>query len=86
MGQVRDRLRLKHYSMGTETAYSGWIKRYIFFHGKRLPGEMGRNEVEAFLTSLVVERNFSAATQNQAVEKSGCYSLHSSGFLDPPCG
>lgn len=67
MDQVRDRLRLKHYSLRTETAYSGWIKRYIFFHGKRHPGEMGKKEVEAFLTSLAVERNVSAATQNQAL-------------------
>lgn len=67
MDQVRDRLRLKHYSLRTEMAYSGWIKRYIFFHGKRHPSEMGKNEVEAFLTSLAVERNVSAATQNQAL-------------------
>jgi integron integrase len=60
-------LRLKHYSLRTETAYSGWIKRYIFFHGKRHPGEMGKDEVEAFLTSLAVDRNVSAATQNQAL-------------------
>lgn len=67
MDQVRDRLRLKHYSLRTEMAYSGWIKRYIFFHGKRHPAVMGKNEVEAFLTSLAVERNVSAATQNQAL-------------------
>jgi integron integrase len=67
MSQVRDRLRLKHYSLRTETAYTGWIKRYIYFHDKRHPGEMGKKEVEAFLTSLAVEINVSAATQNQAL-------------------
>ncbi|MBI4987209.1 MAG: integron integrase [Rhodocyclales bacterium] len=67
LDQVRDRLRLKHYSLRTETAYVGWIKRYIFFHGKRHPSEMGKAEVEAFLTSLAVERNVSASTQSQAL-------------------
>ena len=65
--QVRDRLRLKHYSLRTETAYVGWIKRYIHFHGKRHPRDLGKADVEAFLTSLAVERNVSAATQAQAL-------------------
>ncbi|MEW5888529.1 MAG: integron integrase [Pseudomonadota bacterium] len=67
LDQVRDRLRLKHYSLRTETAYVGWIKRYILFHGKRHPREMGKAEVEAFLTSLAVERNVAASTQSQAL-------------------
>jgi len=67
LDRVRDRLRLKHYSLRTETAYVGWIKRYIFFHGKRHPREMGKAEVEAFLTSLAVERNVAASTQSQAL-------------------
>jgi integron integrase len=67
LDQVRDRLRLKHYSLRTESAYVGWIKRYILFHGKRHPREMGKAEVEAFLTSLAVERNVSASTQSQAL-------------------
>lgn len=67
LSQVRDRLRLKHYSLRTETAYVGWIKRYIHFHGKRHPRELGKADVEAFLTSLAVERNVSAATQAQAL-------------------
>jgi integron integrase len=65
--QVRERLRLKHYSLRTEAAYVGWIKRYILFHGKRHPREMGKAEVETFPTSLAVERSVSAATQNQAL-------------------
>jgi hypothetical protein len=50
LDQVRDAIRLKHYSIRTEQAYVAWIKRYIFFHGKRHPAEMGAPEVEAFLT------------------------------------
>ena len=65
--QVRERLRLKHYSLRTETAYVGWIKRFIMFSGKRHPADMGKVEVEAFLTSLAIERNVSASTQNQAL-------------------
>ena len=67
LDQVRARLRLKHYSLRTETAYIGWIKRYIFFHGKRHPRDLGKAEVEAFLTNLAVERNVSASTQSQAL-------------------
>lgn len=67
LDQVRDRLRVKHYSKRTEAAYVQWIKRYIFFHDKRHPLEMGKVEVESFLTSLAVERNVSASTQSQAL-------------------
>lgn len=67
LDQVRDRLRLKHYSLRTEQAYVGWIKRYIIFHNKRHPAEMGKLELETFLTSLAVERNVSASTQTQAL-------------------
>jgi integron integrase len=66
LDQVRDKLRVKHYSIRTEQAYTGWIKRYIFFHGKRHPKEMGAAEIEAFLTHLAVEGNVSASTQNLA--------------------
>jgi len=65
--QLRDRIRLKHYSLRTEQAYVQWAKRYIMFHGKRHPAEMGKAEIEAFLTSLAVERNVTASTQNQAL-------------------
>ncbi len=66
LDQVRDKLRVKHYSIRTEQTYSGWIKRYIYFHGKRHPKEMGAAEIEAFLTHLAVEGNVSASTQNLA--------------------
>lgn len=65
--QVRERIRVKHYSLRTEQAYVGWIKRYILFHRKRHPRDMGKLEVEAFLGALAVERNVSAATQTQAL-------------------
>ena len=67
LDQVRERIRVKHYSLRTEQAYLGWIKRYIFFHDKRHPRDMGKVEVEAFLGVLAVERNVSAATQTQAL-------------------
>ncbi len=65
--QLRGRIRLKHYSLRTEQAYVQWAKRYIFFHGMRHPAEMGKSEVEAFLTALAVERNVTASTQSQAL-------------------
>ena len=66
LDRVRDILRLKHYSIRTEEAYVGWITRYILFHGKRHPKDMGVPEIEGFLSHLAVEGNVSASTQNQA--------------------
>ena len=66
LDMVRDKLRLKHYSLRTEQAYVDWIKRYILFHGKCHPREMGEADIEAFLTHLAVKRNVAASTQNQA--------------------
>ena len=67
LDQVRDKIRVKHYSIRTETQYVQWIRRFILFHGKRHPKEMGAAEAEAFLTHLVVDGNVSASTQNQAL-------------------
>jgi integron integrase len=67
LDQVRDRIRVKHYSIRTETQYVQWIKRFIIFHDKRHPKDMGAPEVEAFLTHLAVVGNVAAATQNQAL-------------------
>jgi len=64
---VRDALRTKHYSYRTEQTYLDWIKRYILFHQKRHPKEMGAAEIQAFITHLAVERNVAASTQNQAL-------------------
>lgn len=57
----------RHYSPRTEEAYVAWIKRYIFFHGKRHPSEMGAEEVTRFLSSLALPGRVSAFTQNQAL-------------------
>lgn len=65
--QVRTILRTRHFSLRTEEAYLGWMRRFILFHGKRHPQEMGGSEVAAFLNHLAVERGVAAATQNQAL-------------------
>jgi len=67
LDQVRDRIRVKHYSISTEKLYVQWIRRFILFNGKRHPAELGAAEVEAFLTHLAVDGNVSASTQNQAL-------------------
>ena len=63
---TRDKIRFKHYSIKTEKNYITWIKRFIFFHNKRHPIEMGKDEIEAFLTYLAVTKKVAPATQNQA--------------------
>ncbi len=65
--QVRQCLRLKHYSIRTERAYVDWIKRYILFHHERHPTEMGADEIRHFLSHLAVDGKVAAATQNQAL-------------------
>jgi integrase len=67
LDRVREAIAARHYSHRTEKAYIHWIKRYIFFHGKRHPIEMGAPEVTAFLTSLAVHDEVAASTQNQAL-------------------
>jgi len=67
LDRVRHAIETRHYSRRTEKAYIHWIKRYIFFHGKRHPAEMGAAEVAAFLTSLAVQGKVAASTQNQAL-------------------
>jgi len=67
LDRVRQALQTRHYSRRTEKAYVGWIRRYILFHGKRHPAEMGAPEVTQFLTSLAVDRRVAASTQNQAL-------------------
>ena len=67
LDRVRDRIRVKHYSYRTEETYVQWIKRFILFHNKRHPREMGSDEVNAFLTHLAVNENVAASTQNQAL-------------------
>jgi integron integrase len=67
LDQVRAVLRRKHYSLRTEEAYVGWVRRYVLFHHKRHPCDMGLPEVEAFLTDLAVAQQVAASTQNQAL-------------------
>ena len=64
---VRECLRARHYSPRTERAYLGWIRRFILFHSKRHPNDMGEAEIGAYLSSLASEAKVSASTQNQAL-------------------
>jgi integrase len=67
LDQMREQIRLKHYSIRTERVYCEWVRRFIRFHHYRHPLEMGAAEVEAFLSDLAVRRDVSASTQNQAL-------------------
>ena len=67
LDQVRDVIRIKHYSIRTEQAYLQWIRRYILFHGKRHPSELGSEHLSTFLSHLAVRGNVAASTQNQAL-------------------
>jgi len=67
LGQVREVTRRFHYSIRTEKAYIDWIRRFILFHQKRHPSEMGAVEVEAFLSRLAIQGNVASSTQNQAL-------------------
>jgi integron integrase len=67
LDQVRDKIRALHYSLRTEDTYVHWIKRFILFHGKRHPRDMGEAEVGAFLTHLATEGHVAASTQNLAL-------------------
>lgn len=67
LDQVRETIRIKHYSIRTEQIYVQWIRRYILFHNKRHPKNMGEKEINAFLKHLAVNRNVTASTQSQAL-------------------
>ena len=67
LDQVRVVLRKRHYNHRTEEAYVGWIRQYIRYHGIRHPREMGKEEIENFLSHLAVVREVAATTQNQAL-------------------
>ena len=67
LDDVRNLMRVRHYSYETEKTYTYWIRQYIFFHKITHPKEMGAAEIESFLTNLAVEKNVSASTQNQAL-------------------
>ena len=67
LDQVRNKIRLKHYSLQTEKSYIHWIRRFIYFNNIKHPKDMGGKEVSAFLTFLASKRNVAASTQNQAL-------------------
>lgn len=83
LNSVRDKIRVRHYSIRTEQAYLDWVKRFILFHGKRHPAKMGEKEVVEFLTHLAVEGHVAAATQNQALNALCFMYKH---VLDKPLG
>lgn len=87
---VRSRLHAKHYSPRTEEAYVGWIRRFVRFHRRRHPREMGEGEVVAFLSALALESHVAASTQNQALSAStrtrGVYRCAHSCKLRPSWG
>lgn len=68
LDRIRAAIRVRQYSLATEKAYVDWAKRFILFHRKRHPGEMGKEELEAFLTQFAVNRGVSPSTQNQALQ------------------
>ena len=67
LDQVRAVARVRHLSLRTEQAYADWIRRYILFHGKRHPRDMGADEIRQFLSHLAVEGRVAASTQNVAL-------------------
>src|SRR3989449_5720367 len=66
LDQVRQAIRTRHYSYRTEKVYVHWIKRFIFFHNKRHPAEMGEAEIGRFFSALATDLHVGASTQNQA--------------------
>ena len=67
LDQVRHVIRCKHYSIRTEQSYVSWIKRFIYFHDRRHPKDLGERHISAFLTNLAVQRKVASSTQNQAL-------------------
>src|SRR6266566_8130314 len=68
LDQIRQLMRLRHYSLRTEDAYVGWIRRYILFHGKRHPRDLAESDIASFLSNLAVKGQVAASTQNQHVK------------------
>ncbi len=67
LDQLREQLRLRHRSLATERSYVDWVRRFVRFHDLRHPRDLGRAEIEAFLSHLAMDRNVAASTQNQAM-------------------
>ena len=79
LDQMRERIRLRHYSPRTEAAYVDWVCRFVFFHGKRHPMEMGKEHIEAFLNDLANVKGVSASTQSQAKSRAAISLPRSAG-------
>jgi site-specific recombinase XerD len=67
LDQVRTVIRVKHFSLSTERAYVGWIRRFILFHGKRHPRDMSEDEIRQFISHLAIDAKISASTQTVAL-------------------
>jgi site-specific recombinase XerD len=67
LDQMCAAIRLKHYSYRTEESYVDWARRFILFHNKRHPKDMGAEEIQAFISHLATERHLAASSQNQAL-------------------
>ncbi len=67
LDSVRHAVRARHYSRRTEKPYVAWTRRYILFHGKRHPSEMGAAELTQYVSALTTQNNVSASTVNQAL-------------------
>ena len=67
LDQVRNELRVKHYSIRTEKSYIDWIKRFIAFNSNRHPKDLGGEKIKEYINWLAISRNVSASTQNQAL-------------------
>jgi site-specific recombinase XerD len=67
LDQVRRAIRMKHFSRRTEEAYQLWTRRFVLYHGKRHPRDMGEAEIRAFLSHLATDQEVAASTQNQAL-------------------
>ncbi len=68
ISEIRNLMRIRHYSLRTESIYISWIKRFIFYHNKAHPSNLKKSDIREFVNYLAVERNVSAATQNQALQ------------------
>ena len=68
LDQLRRAVRVRNYSIRTERSYADWVYRYIVFHNKRHPAEMGAPQINAFLSYLATDLNVAASTQNQRVK------------------
>ena len=81
--QVRELLRIRHYSIRTEQAYLQWIRRFILYHGRRHPKDMGADEVTAFLSHLAIARHVACVDSESGAQRppfliSGCTETESS--------